>query len=73
MGEGISARRMSDVRGTLFDLAAVRAHAAPPLALEAWFARLLHAATAMTLAGEFRPSGRFGPVGAGTVLPAPSC
>lgn len=48
-----------DVMGTLFDLAALRrrleASGAPPLALEAWFARLLHSAAAVTLTGEFRP------------------
>ena len=48
-----------DVMGTLFDLSAARrrleAIGAPPLALEAWFHRLLHTATAVTLAGGFHP------------------
>ncbi|MFN2469162.1 MAG: haloacid dehalogenase type II [Gaiellaceae bacterium] len=48
-----------DVMGTLFDLASVRARlrelGAPDAALEAWFGRLLHSATSVTLTGEFRP------------------
>lgn len=48
-----------DVMGTLFDLGPVRRQlrslAAPDAALEAWFGRLLHSATSLTLAGEFRP------------------
>jgi 2-haloacid dehalogenase len=48
-----------DVMGTLFDLRPVRdrfEHAgAPGAALEAWFGRLLHSATSLTLAGDFRP------------------
>ncbi|HWI06956.1 MAG TPA: haloacid dehalogenase type II [Solirubrobacteraceae bacterium] len=62
MGEAIAARAVClDVMGTLFDLGPLRERleriGAPPLALEAWFARTLHTATAMTLAGEFRPFG----------------
>jgi 2-haloacid dehalogenase len=45
--------------GTLFDLGPVRARldalGAPGATLEAWFGRMLHAATSLTLAGEFRP------------------
>jgi 2-haloacid dehalogenase len=45
--------------GTLFDLSAARrrleALGAPSPALEAWFGRLLHAAAALTLIGEYRP------------------
>jgi 2-haloacid dehalogenase len=48
-----------DVMGTLFELAPLRrrldAIGAPGATLEAWFGRLLHAATSLTLAGEFRP------------------
>lgn len=48
-----------DVMGTLFELAPLRqrleAIGAPGATLEAWFARLLHAATSLTVAGEFRP------------------
>ncbi len=48
-----------DVMGTLFDLAPVRARldelGAPRATLEAWFGRMLHAATSLTLVGEFRP------------------
>jgi 2-haloacid dehalogenase len=48
-----------DVMGTLFDLAPVRRRleelGAPGAAFEAWFGRLLHSATSLTLAGEFRP------------------
>jgi 2-haloacid dehalogenase len=48
-----------DVMGTLFDLRSVRARfdelGAPGAALEAWFGRLLHSATSLTLSGEFRP------------------
>lgn len=48
-----------DVMGTMFDLSVARRGleklGAPPLALEAWFGRLLHAAAAVTLTGEFRP------------------
>lgn len=48
-----------DANGTLFDLAPVRlAFAqldAPPLTLEAWFARTLHGAATVTLAGAYRP------------------
>ncbi len=48
-----------DVMGTLFDLSAARrrleALGAPPLALEAWFHRVLHTTTSVTLAGDFHP------------------
>jgi 2-haloacid dehalogenase len=48
-----------DVMGTLFDLSSLQARfvavGAPPLALQAWFGRLLHHATSLTLAGDFRP------------------
>jgi 2-haloacid dehalogenase len=48
-----------DVMGTMFDLSSLEqrfaAVGAPPLASQAWFARLLHHATSLTLAGEFRP------------------
>lgn len=48
-----------DVMGTLFDLTSLRPRfvdvGAPEAALEAWFGRALHSATALTLAGEFRP------------------
>jgi 2-haloacid dehalogenase len=48
-----------DVMGTLFDLAPLGERlqrlGAPPVALQAWFSRLLHSSTALTLAGEFRP------------------
>ncbi|MBA2536590.1 MAG: haloacid dehalogenase type II [Actinobacteria bacterium] len=48
-----------DVMGTLFQLAPLRerlrAMGAPDATLEAWFGRLLHSATSLTLAGEFRP------------------
>ncbi|MDP8967999.1 MAG: haloacid dehalogenase type II [Actinomycetota bacterium] len=48
-----------DVMGTMFDLSVVRRGleklGAPPLALEVWFGRLLHAAAAVTLTGDFRP------------------
>ena len=48
-----------DVMGTLFDLGPARERlrslGAPDAALEAWFGRLLHSATSLTLAGEFRP------------------
>ncbi len=48
-----------DVMGTLFSLGPLRerlrAVGAPELAFEAWFGRLLHSATSLTLAGEFRP------------------
>lgn len=48
-----------DVMGTLFDLSAVRRSleelGAPPLALQAWFGRLLHSAAAVTLTGDFHP------------------
>jgi 2-haloacid dehalogenase len=48
-----------DVIGTLFDLRPVRMRlediGAPAAALEAWFGRLLHSATSLTLSGEFRP------------------
>ena len=62
MGEAIATRAVClDVMGTLFDLGPLRERlertGAPPLALEAWFARALHTATAMTLVGEFRPFG----------------
>ena len=50
-----------DVMGTLFDLAPLRARfaraGAPELALDVWFARTLHGATSLTLAGEFAPFG----------------
>ncbi len=45
--------------GTLFSLSPLRerlrAVGAPEAALEAWFGRLLHSATSLTLTGEFRP------------------
>ena len=48
-----------DVMGTLFELAPLRerlqAIGASGASLEAWFGRLLHTATSLTLAGEFRP------------------
>jgi 2-haloacid dehalogenase len=48
-----------DVMGTLFDLSPLRERlqkaGAPEGALEAWFGRMLHAATSLTLIGEFRP------------------
>ena len=48
-----------DVMGTLFELSAARdrleALGAPAATLEAWFGRLLHAAAAVTLIGEYRP------------------
>jgi 2-haloacid dehalogenase len=48
-----------DVMGTLFDLGVVRRRlqdlGAPGATLEAWFGRLLHSATSLTLAGDFRP------------------
>lgn len=48
-----------DVVGTLFDLGpveqALTLQGAPPAMLEAWFERLLHTATALTLAGEYAP------------------
>jgi 2-haloacid dehalogenase len=48
-----------DVMGTLFDLGPVRVRleeiGAPGAALEAWFGRLLHSATSITLSGDFRP------------------
>lgn len=48
-----------DVMGTLFSLSPLRerlrAVGAPEVALEAWFGRLLHWATSLTLVGEFRP------------------
>jgi 2-haloacid dehalogenase len=48
-----------DVMGTLFDLRPVRVRlediGAPGAALEAWFGRVLHSATSLTLSGEFRP------------------
>jgi 2-haloacid dehalogenase len=43
-----------DVVGTLFSLAPVERKLGR-VALEAWFERLLHSATSLTLAGEFRP------------------
>jgi 2-haloacid dehalogenase len=48
-----------DVMGTLFELSNARkrleAIGAPKLALEAWFSRVLHTATAATLTGDFHP------------------
>jgi 2-haloacid dehalogenase len=48
-----------DVMGTLFDLEPLRGRledaGAPGSALETWFARLLHGAAALTLAGTFEP------------------
>jgi len=48
-----------DVMGTLFDLSGVGRQleelGAPPLALQAWFGRLLHSAAAVTLTGGFHP------------------
>lgn len=48
-----------DVVGTLFGLGpvedALAAEGAPAGLLEAWFERLLHSATALTLAGEYAP------------------
>lgn len=48
-----------DAMGTLFDLSGLEPRLAaagvPPSALETWFARLLHAAAALTLIGEFEP------------------
>ena len=48
-----------DVMGTLFDLSAARrrleALGVPPVALEAWFGRMLHAAAALALIGDYRP------------------
>lgn len=48
-----------DANGTLFDLARVRRAfddmGAPPMTLEAWFSRTLHAAATATLAGEYVP------------------
>ncbi len=48
-----------DVMGTLFDLSSLRAKldelGAPEAALQAWFGKLLHTATALTLSGQFRP------------------
>jgi 2-haloacid dehalogenase len=48
-----------DVMGTLFDLSEARrrleALGAPPLALEAWFHRLLHTAVSVSMTGDFRP------------------
>ena len=48
-----------DVMGMLFDLSSLRPRfvevGAPGAALEAWFGRALHSATALTLADEFRP------------------
>ncbi len=45
--------------GTLFSLSPLRerlrAVGAPEAALEAWFGRLVHSATSLTLTGEFRP------------------
>lgn len=45
--------------GTVFDLSSLSERlsqiGAPSAALEAWFGRLLHATTALTLADEFRP------------------
>ena len=43
-----------DVMGTLFDLAPLQQRLGPAV-LEAWFERLLHSATSLTLAGTFRP------------------
>jgi 2-haloacid dehalogenase len=43
-----------DVVGTLFSLEPLQKKLRPP-ALEAWFERLLHSATALTLAGQFEP------------------
>lgn len=61
-GQPVRARERGvafDVIGTLFDLSPLRERldglGAPPAALQAWLGRLLHAATALTLAGEFRP------------------
>lgn len=48
-----------DVMGTLFDLSPLRdrleERGAPGATLEAWFGRMLHTATSLTLCGEFRP------------------
>jgi 2-haloacid dehalogenase len=43
-----------DVVGTLFSLASVQKKLRAP-ALEAWFERLLHSATSLTLTGQFEP------------------
>jgi 2-haloacid dehalogenase len=43
-----------DVLGTLFSLEPLQKKLRAP-ALEAWFERLLHSATSLTLAGEFEP------------------
>ena len=43
-----------DVLGTLFSLDPLQRKLQPP-ALEAWFERLLHSATSLTLAGGFEP------------------
>jgi 2-haloacid dehalogenase len=43
-----------DVLGTLFSLDPLQKKLRPP-ALEAWFERLLHSATSLTLAGRFEP------------------
>jgi hypothetical protein len=43
-----------DVIGTLVELTPLRESLGPG-ALEAWFERLLHSATSLTLAGSFRP------------------
>ena len=44
-----------DALGTLFQLAPIEKKLGGTAALDAWFERLLHTATALTLIGEFRP------------------
>lgn len=61
-----------DAIGTLFDPAPVRerlvALGAPPESLGAWMHRTLHAATALTLTGEFRPLAELAELSAATLL-----
>jgi 2-haloacid dehalogenase len=61
-----------DAIGTLFDPAPVRerlvALGAPPEALRSWMHRTLHAATALTLMGDFRPFAEIAGLSAATLL-----
>lgn len=61
-----------DAIGTLFDpspvLERLLALGAPPAALPAWMHRTLHAATALTLMGRFRPFAEIAELSAGALL-----
>jgi len=61
-----------DAIGTLFDLSRPREEfirlGAPPAALEAWFGRLLHTATSLTLIGRFSPFAEIAASSLGTTL-----